>query len=407
MPSITRRRLLGGGAAVAAGAYGTYRLSRGATDAALASWTPAPGTWPLPRHDPANTAHDPAATPPREAPTVSEVASVPTADGRPRFVPVVGPDHLAAYGSGFAAYPRGGGKAVRADGTHTPLAGFGPGGRLHAVRRAASGVDAPATLVGYGADGLGETYRRPLGTDDPTGLTVGSHEVYVGDERGVLRGVDADGGRRWRVDGSMPALAGGRLYAADAPIDGTVAYARRAGLDRRLRTGPERVWSAGPADGFPRAPAVADGRVVLGTHAEGGGTVVAYDADTGDRLWAPRPLGRDVSTPALVGDRGYAAVGADDPRAGLVVALDLATGTTLWRDEVEWRARSPVVGGDTLVVAGEARPGGERSAGRVRAYDAPTGDVLWTHTFDALPGGLALAGDRVLVTAGASLYALA
>jgi outer membrane protein assembly factor BamB len=145
--------------------------------------------------------------------------------------------------------------------------------------------------------------------------------------------------------------------------------------------------------------------MLLGTHAEGGGVLVAVDADSGERLWDPRPLGMDVSTPAVVGDAGYVAVGND--ATGAVAAVDLPTGGTRWRDDVDWRASDPAVGGETLVVAGEFRDGGERTGGVVRAYDAPSGDVLWTHAFDAPPGGLALVEGRVVVTVGANLYALA
>ncbi|MFB6102764.1 MAG: PQQ-binding-like beta-propeller repeat protein [Haloplanus sp.] len=60
-----------------------------------------------------------------------------------------------------------------------------------------------------------------------------------------------------------------------------------------------------------------------------------------------------------------------------------------------------------FVVAGEMRADAG-AAGTVRAYDAATGDVLWTHTFETGGlHGLALVDDRVLVTAGTSLYELA
>jgi len=396
MPSITRRRALGTGAALAAGSYAAYRLHRGATDATFDAWTPEPGTWPLPRYDPANTAHNPNASPPRESPTSRVVTSVSTATERPRFAPLVGPDHVVTYGSGLAVYPRGGGDAVRERDAATPLAGFGPDGRLHTVVRDPTDVDAPAAVVGFDADRR-EAYRVPLGADHPQGLIVGSREVYVGGEDGTLRAIDPASGRRWRADGALPALADGRLYAADAPLDGTVAYAERVGVDRRLSVGPKRAWSAGPASGFPHRPAVADGRVVLGTYADGGGVLVAVDADSGERLWDPRPLGTDVSTPAVVGDRGYVAVGAG--AAGFVARLDLSTGETRWRDDVDWSASAPVVADGTLVVAGERVDGGV-----VRAYDAATGDALWTQTFEERLSGLALVENRVLVTAGASLY---
>jgi hypothetical protein len=395
MPSITRRGLLGSCVAVAltAGSYGSYRLYRGATDAAFTSWSPAPGTWPLRRYDPANTAHNPTATPPRDSPTARPVTTASTTARRPRFAPLVGPDHVTLFGSGLAV--NGAGEAALDRSAPTPLAGFGPDGRLHTVE---SDGDR-STVVDYDVAKGREVDRRPLRDDDPTGLTVGAHEVYVGFESGTLHALAPDGSRRWRVDGALPALADGRLYAADAPLDGTVAYAPRTGRDRLLRVGPKRAWSAGPADGFPHTPAVADGRLVLGTYAEGGGVVVAVDAETGDCLWEPRPLGRDVSTPAVVGDRGYTAVETDGG-TGVVAALDLVSGETHWRDAVEWAASTPVVGGDTLVVAGE-RPDG----GVVRAYDT-AGDPLWTHAFEGRPNGLALVDDRVLVTVGATLYEL-
>jgi TolB-like protein len=401
MPSITRREFVGAGLVGAAGVYGASRLHRGATDATFDAWTPDPGTWPLPRYDSANTAFNPNAGPPREGPTASRIASAATAARRPRLSPLVGADHLVVYGSGFAAFPRGGRDAVRERDAPTPLAGFGPDGRLHAVVR--DDADAPATLVGYGAADLRETTRFGLDADHPQGLIVGSRETYVGGQDGTLRALDPDSGRRWRVDGAMPALDDGRLYAADAPLDGTVAYAERTGLDRRLGVGPARAWSAGTTDGFPDRPAVANGRVVLGTHAEGGGVLAAVDADSGERLWT-QPFGRDVSTPAVVGDRGYVAVGGD--ATGFVAAVDLSSGETVWRDDVDWRASTPAVGGETLVVAGERRENGERAGGVVRAYDTASGDVLWTQAFDAPPTGVALVEDRVVVTAGSELYAL-
>jgi len=402
MPSITRREFVGAGLVGAAGVYVASRLYRGATDATFDPWTPAPGTWPLPRYDPTNTAFNPTASPPREAPMARRITSAAMAARRPRLSPLVGADHLVVYGSGFAAFPRGGGEAVRERDGPTPLAGFGSDGRLHAVVR--GDADASAALVGYdGTADLRETTRFGLDTDHPQGLIVGSRETYVGGQDGTLRAVDPDSGRRWRVDGAMPALGDDRLYAADAPLDGTVAYAERTGLDRRLGVGPNRAWSAGPTDGFPDRPAVANGRVVLGTHAEGGGVLAAVDADSGERLWT-HPFGRDVSTPAVVGDRGYVAVGHDAD--GFVAAVDLSTGETAWRDDVDWRASTPAVGGETLVVTGERRTNGERTGGVVRAYDTDSGDVLWTHAFDSPPAGVALVENRVVVTVGSELYAL-
>jgi len=406
MPSLSRRRLLGGGAALAAGAYAARRLDRGATDADFASWTPDPETWPLPRYDPANTAHNPHASPPRERPSASEIATLQATDDSPYLRPLVGPDRLAAYGSGLLVVPRDG-ESVRVGDASAQRAGFGPDGRLHAVRSVSEDLGARSALVGYAGDDLREAYRFPIDSDYVSSLTVGARELYVGTPNRDIRAVDPGSGRDWRVGGTKTALAHGRLYATEATGRGTVAYEERTGLDRRLDVGPRRVWSAGWITGEANPPAVADGRVAVGSLGTDGGALAAYDADSGERLWAPRPLGLNVSTPALVGGRGYVAAGTDGLESGLVAAINLATGESIWRDEVEWYAFAPAVGGDTLVVAGERRTANEPTDGVVRAYDRHSGEALWTVTVEAWdPDGLALAGDRVLVAGDASLYEL-
>lgn len=405
MPSLSRRQLLGGSAALAAGTYGAYSLYRGAPDADFASWTPDAGTWPLERYDPANTAHNPNASPPRESPARREVLTVPDAGDDPYFHPLVGPNHLALAGTRLAAYPPGGGDPVLTTEAGARVSGFGPDGRLHSAQRRAVGGDA---VVGYAGDGLSETYRHELDDGHVDGMTVGRSEVYVGTSSREVVALHPGHGEDWRVGGTMPALADGRLYATAPLRDGFAAYRERSGLDRRTAAGPTRVWSADGVGGQTHLPAVADGRVVYGTFdAVQGGALVALDAATGESLWDPRALGVDVATPAVDGDRGYVAAGTDGLRAGLVAAVDLTTGDTVWRDEVDWYAYSPVLAGDTLVVAGEVRDGSGTNDGKVRAYDAPSGEVLWTVTFDGTgAGSLAVADERIVATVGASLYAL-
>lgn len=59
-------------------------------------------------------------------------------------------------------------------------------------------------------------------------------------------------------------------------------------------------------------------------------------------------------------------------------------------------------------MAGERAADGDRSVGVVRAYDAASGEVRWTHGIEGhAPGGLAVVGERVFVTVGPSLYELA
>jgi hypothetical protein len=403
MPSITRRRLVAGGTAVAAGGYAGYRLVSGEPDADFGSWAPEAGTWPLERYDPANTAHNPHASPPRESPDEQELASVGFDGAEPAYlVPLAGPDRLAVFGDRLATH---------ADGRTTPrgefdarLAGFGPEGRLHAVRR--EGAD--AHLLGY--DGDGERYRYPL-PGHPEGLTVGRDEVYVGTLNGGVFAYEPGGGRDWVAQGETAALAGSRLYTVGGR-DGTLAYREQAPPDRWVTAGPERVWTAPNVRGDGHPPAVADGRLVVGTYGLHESVLVAVDADTGERLWEPKSFAdggaADVSTPAVVGRDGYVAAGVDGLGAGFVARYDLETGEEVWRDDTDWYAYDPVLADGTLVVAGDVRTGPEAPATRVRAYDTGSGDDLWTVTFPGDGGtSVALVEERVLATAGSSLYELA
>ena len=284
MPSITRRRLLAGGAAVAACGYGGYRLVRGAPDAAFGTWTPEPGTWPLDRYDPANTAHNPHASPPRETPAARELASIASAGGDdPYHVPLAGPDGIAVFGTQLAA--ESGGSTPYGE-VRAGFAGFGPDGRLHAVRR--TGTD--TEIVGY--DGDERAYRATV-PGHAEGLTVGRDELYVGTIGGDVVAYDG-GSRNWTVDGETTALSDGRLYTAGGR-DGALAYRERDRPARLVSPGPERAWTAPAVRGTPDPPAVADSRLVVGTRGMSQGALAAFDAETGDGVATARPAVEDVS----------------------------------------------------------------------------------------------------------------
>lgn len=193
MPSITRRQLIAGSAAVAAVGYGGYRLVTGAPDADFEPWTPEQGTWPLKRYDTANTAHNPHANPPRETPEKRELGSVASDGAEPAyFFPLAGPDRLAVFGDELAAYAQG--EMTTFGEGETYFAGFSPNGRLHATSE--SGTD--TNLVGY--DGDQETYRHSV-PSHTEGLTIGREEVYVSTLNNGVFAYEPDGGRDWVVGG--------------------------------------------------------------------------------------------------------------------------------------------------------------------------------------------------------------
>jgi outer membrane protein assembly factor BamB len=394
--AATRRRVLAALVATAGGGYVGHRLLR-RLDAVFDPWTPAPGTWPLARYDAANTAHNPHARPPRE-PSRRVLGTVDDGAG---VRPLVGRTRLVRVGAGLATAPRDGGAWTTLTGATVRCAGLGPEGRLVAAARRAA--DLGFGVVTY--DGTTEVGRVPV-EGRPAWLTVGPDAAYVGCVPETLAAVDGDGGA-WRAGGERTALGDGRLYAAGAP-DGVVAHAERRGFGRLTSAGPARAFAVAPPPGEEcHAPAVADGRLVVGTWdplRERAG-VAAYDATTGESRWGLGPLGRDAATPALAGDRGFTAVTGADGSSGAVVAVDLASGGTVWRDETPWPAFAPAVGGRTLAVLGAD----ERGRGRVRAYDAATGAVHWTRELPTAPArnGVALVGGRVLVGAGGTLYEFA
>jgi hypothetical protein len=394
--STTRRRLLLATAAVAGGGYAAHRLLR-RPDAAFEPWTPAPGTWPLARYDPANTAHNPHARPPRDAPERRVLGS--GDDPETRVRPLVGRERLVRVGAGLAGTARDGGAWTTVTEATVRAAGLGPDGRLVAAARRATDVEFAAVTY----DGATPTDRVPV-TGRPAWLTVGRAATYVGCVPRSLVAV-RDGRVAWRAGGERTALGDGRLYAVEAP-DGVVAHAERRGFDRLASAGPGRAFATGPPPGRAvHAPAVADGRLVVGAWNPLGGRagVTAYDAATGASLWHV-PLGQNATTPALAGGRGFTAVAGADG-SGAVVALDLDSGETEWRDDVDWRAVAAVVGGETVVVCGAGGAGG----GWVRAYEAATGTTRWTERLPVPPSpdGVALVDERILVGAGGRLYAFA
>ncbi len=152
--------------------------------------------------------------------------------------------------------------------------------------------------------------------------------------------------------------------------------------------GPTQLWSRQVGAGFA-GPAVAGGRVIL-FHRLGRREVVeALDAGTGDTVWRydyPTSYRDDFgfdegprSVPVVHDGRVYT-FGAQ----GQLHAVDLETGAGVW--QVDTHARYGVrkgffgAAGSPLVEDGRviANVGGRR--GGIVAFDAATGDELWTAT---------------------------
>ena len=202
-----------------------------------------------------------------------------------------------------------------------------------------------------------------------------------------------------KVSAEMLALT--RPPTTSWPTNGGDLYNRRYSpltqIDRDNVARLKGVWrtrlggsGVGPQYSGEAQPIVHDGVIYIVT---GANDVFAIDVDTGEILWEYRanldPANNAVCcgwTSRGVGlGAGKIYVGRLD---GKLVALDRRTGEVVWSVQAErWQEGYTITSAplyyDGLVITGFA--GGERGIrGRVKAYDAETGELVWT--FYTIPG---------------------
>jgi outer membrane protein assembly factor BamB len=198
---------------------------------------------------------------------------------------------------------------------------------------------------------------------------VGDHVFFAADD-GTLSAVTRDGGvTRWAVAVPNPPLGGpyaadGRLYVTDAT---GVLYAFDQADGRR-------IWSTPTAYAVPSRMVSADGTVYFGTS---DGFVVAVDGATGAERWRLQPAGATlVDAPAF----GAGLVYAGTDGAGYV-AIDPATRRVVWRGDTNGEDTGTASVADGIAYLGVAA---EAASGKLRAFDAATGRLLWTARDDLL-----------------------
>ncbi len=185
------------------------------------------------------------------------------------------------------------------------------------------------------------------------------------------------------------------------PTNGGDLYNRRYSplteIDRSNVANLKGVWRArldgsgiGPQYSGEAQPIVADGVIYIVT---GANDVFALDVETGEHLWDYR-ANLDPEINAVCCGWTSRGVGLGDGRVyagqldGKLVALDRSTGEIVWSVQAErWQEGYTITSAplyyDGLVITGFA--GGERGIrGRVKAYDADDGALVWT--FYTIPG---------------------
>ncbi len=237
---------------------------------------------------------------------------------------------------------------------------------------------------------------------------------------------EVPGGSTWGNLATTPLILGNRVYVAG--LDGGVQA-----IDRR--TG-ETLWTAGRRGGLygPSGVVVGWGKVFATKigWSQRGQLIAAYDADTGEEIWATDITGGNLSEinvqPFAYDGLVYAATsGFPAGVRGTIYALDQATGEVVWsfatvEDEGLWGNPDVNSGGgswyppaldtDTGTLfygvgnpypfpgapgwpAGSSRPGDNRWTSGTVALDVNTGELRWG--FQAFPHDI-FDRDHVLVT---------
>ena len=204
----------------------------------------------------------------------------------------------------------------------------------------------------YALDALTGEERWSFATEGriTSGPAVNERLVVVVSQDNLIHFIDRHTAKRWfdyetsLADGSA-AIAGDSAYAAD--ISGTIRRVRwenrqwpfeksirnvrrwmfRWGMLDELPPQKGVVWVRQErGESFTETPAVDSERAYAGT---AGGTVFAYDKQTGDTLWQTR-LGASAATaPTVIGDE--VVIGT---QSGTIASVDAATGEIRWRIEL-------------------------------------------------------------------------
>jgi serine/threonine protein kinase/outer membrane protein assembly factor BamB len=155
----------------------------------------------------------------------------------------------------------------------------------------------------------------------------------------------------------------------------------------------------------PGKVAAVNGVVYAGVDDEKG-TVVAVDTATGKTLWR-RSLGAATFPPSVTTASGiiFAGLvngGAAEVQSGKLYALNAKTGKQLWAQPVSGGVNEGPAAGDGVVYTG----GGDLNSGILQAWQPATGKQLWSYKADSMGNIDVVPGSRVYFTAGRTVYSL-
>ena len=221
------------------------------------------------------------------------------------------------------------------------------------------GAAKPAELVAFDLETRAERWRVAFDAGLPGGVLAWGANAYVVDGAGVLTAVSLD--------------------------DGTTAWEQ-----------PSVGAGDAPAVGFDDAIYVAGGGATTGT-----ARISAFDAATGERIWAKSPESATSSTSALAVSDAVVAYAGNDR---LLHVLDRADGTERWTallGNLPSPVVAPLIDGDAIYVVD--------FAGTVGRFDLATGERVWSFPLNDLvvrSSPFLVEGTVVVGTSGGHLVAL-
>jgi outer membrane protein assembly factor BamB len=165
-------------------------------------------------------------------------------------------------------------------------------------------------------------------------------------------------------------------------------------------------WSSGEGDWSGSTPVVSGGRVYCGVALSADSSmVICLDALTGDLIWNKRIAGMIASCMTVWEDKLFvpsSSLYSTPPEEYLLFAMNISDGTIIWEDNDSYRGywdSSPVIVDGTVYIGGVD--------GRLRAFNAETGEIQWKTFFanDVITATPAYHSDRIYAGAQYSTFA--
>jgi outer membrane protein assembly factor BamB len=229
-----------------------------------------------------------------------------------------------------------------------------------------------------------------LSSSSESSPLVAAGRVFVGSQSGKVYALSARGGRvLWTHH------AGGPVKTALAFTRGRLFFGDYGGSVTAMRPNGSVVWRTGGLGEIYATPAVAFGRVYVGSKS---GSVYALSVASGRTLWS-HPTGAYVyAAPAAASVPGMAPAVFVGSYSGQFMALNARTGSTIWS-----RSAGGTISGAASVI-GRVVYFSVLTARRTYAVSAKTGHVLWLLHKGAFNPAIS-DGNRVYITGFGGEYA--